>query len=162
MSLYKELLRRNRGLLQEQRDAEDQADFTDEATLLKEAIASQRQVWAAGIGIGLLCFASLHYLPSYLIRRLGGEAKVKALNLAEQQAKEDGTAWMKKMTGKIHFFSQCELRVSLCIIVREGRSNIPLVRFLNGKDCLWKGRFRSGQASAHTTVQRNNPKIHMN
>ena len=104
MSLYKELLRRNRGLLQEQRE-EDREDFTDEAALLREAISSQRQVWAAGIGIGLLCFASLHYLPTYLIRRLGGEAKLKALDLAEQQAKVDGTGWLRKTTGKIHCFA---------------------------------------------------------
>lgn len=98
MSLYKDLLRRNRGLLQLQRE-EDREDFAEEAALLKEAAASQQQVWAAGIGIGLLCFASLHYLPNYLIRRLGGEAKVKAFNLAEQQARKDGTAWMRKATG---------------------------------------------------------------
>jgi len=100
MALYKDLLRSHRGLFQEQRDAEEQADFADEAALLKDAISSQRQVWAAGIGIGLLTFASIHYLPTFLIRRLGGEAKVKALDLAEQQAKEDGTAWIRKTTGK--------------------------------------------------------------
>jgi hypothetical protein len=98
MSLYKDLFRKNRGLFQQQRDA---ADFADEATLLKEAISSQRQAWLAGIGIGLMTFASLHYLPNYLIRSLGGEAKIKALDLAEQQSKKDGTAWIRKLTGLV-------------------------------------------------------------
>ena len=100
MSLYKDLLRKHRGLFQEQRDAENQAEFAEEAALLKEAISSQRQALAAGIGVGLLTFVSLHYLPTYLVRRLGGEAKVKALDLAEQQAKQDGTAWIRKATGE--------------------------------------------------------------
>lgn len=99
MSLYKNLLRNNRDLFQQQRNAEDQAHFADEAALLKEAISSQRQIWVASIGIGLLTFASLHYLPNYLIRSLGGEAKIKALNAAEAQAKKDGTAWIRKATG---------------------------------------------------------------
>lgn len=100
MSLYKDLLGNNRGLFQQQRDAHDQAQFAEEAALLKEAISSQRQLWLAGIGIGLLTFASLHYLPTYLIRSVGGEAKVKALRAAEAQAKKDGTAWIRKTTGK--------------------------------------------------------------
>lgn len=108
MSLYKELLRKHRGLFQEQRD-DSKADFADEAALLKEAISSQRQVLAAGIGVGLLTFVSLHYLPTYLIRRLGGEKKVKALDIAEQQAKQDGTAWMRKTTGEesLMFTGRC-------------------------------------------------------
>jgi hypothetical protein len=101
LSLYKGLLRENRGLLQEQRD-EDVGDFTDEAQLLKGAISSQRQIWIAGIGIGLLTFVSLHYVPTFLIRRLGGEAKVKALDEAERKAKEDGTAMLKNATGKLY------------------------------------------------------------
>lgn len=101
LSLYKELLRENRGLLQEQRD-EDVGDFADEAQLLKGAISSQRQIWIAGIGIGLLTFVSLHYVPTFLIRRLGGEAKVKALDEAERKAKEDGTAMLKNATGKLY------------------------------------------------------------
>lgn len=100
MKLYKDLLRKNRGLFQLQRDAKDQAQFADEAALLKEAISSQRQLWLAGIGVGCLTFASLHYLPNYLIRRLGGEAKIKALDAAEAQAKADGTSWIRKTTGK--------------------------------------------------------------
>lgn len=100
MTLYKNLLRKNRDLFQQQRHAEDQIHFADEAALLKEAISSQRQIWFAGIGIGLLTFASLHYLPTYLIRSLGGEAKIKALNAAEAQARKDGTAWFRKATGK--------------------------------------------------------------
>lgn len=95
MSLYKDLLRRNRGLLQQ----EQAPEFADEAALLKEAIASQRQLLLAGVGIGLMTFASLHYLPTYLIRRLGGLEKMRALNAAEEQAKKDGTAWIRKLTG---------------------------------------------------------------
>lgn len=101
LSLYKGLLRENRGLFSEQRD-EDLSDFTDEATLLKGAVASQRQIWIAGIGIGLLAFVSLHYAPTFLIRRLGGEAKLKALDEAERQAKADGTALLRRVTGKVH------------------------------------------------------------
>jgi hypothetical protein len=101
LSLYKGLLRENRGLLQEQRD-EDVSDFKQEANLLKDAISSQRQIWIAGIGIGLLTFVSLHYAPTFLIRRLGGEAKVKALDEAERKAKEEGTALLKNATGEMY------------------------------------------------------------
>ena len=104
MSLYKDLLRRNRGLLQEQRE-EDQADFAEEAALLKEAISSQRKVWIAGFGIGMLTFLSLRYLPHYVIRRFGGKDRVKALEEAEQQAKINGTAWVRKATGTVDLHS---------------------------------------------------------
>lgn len=104
MALYKNLLRNNRGLLQQQRDAEEQADFAEEAALLKEAISSQRQIWLAGFGIGLMTFASLRYLPTFLLRRLGGEAKIKAYDAAEQQSKKDGTYWIRKLTGTYDIF----------------------------------------------------------
>lgn len=120
MSLYKDLLRKNRGLFQQQRDAED---FADEAALLKEAGSSQRQMWLAGIGIGLLTFASLHYLPTYVIRRLGGEAKVKALHAAEQQAKKDGTAWIRKATGKLDVIldGRCCLHLKFQALIQHTR-----------------------------------------
>ena len=100
LSLYEKLLRENHGLFSEQRD-EDVSDFTDEATLLKAVISSQRQLWIAGIGIGLLTFVTLHYAPTFLVRRLGGEAKLKALEEAERQAKADGIAFLRKATGEV-------------------------------------------------------------
>lgn len=96
-SMYKAWLRKHRGILQQERDG-DTGEFAHEQELIERVIASQRQKWMAGVGIGLAAFASLHFAPNLLIRWIGGEAKIKALREADRQARENGTLWVRRST----------------------------------------------------------------
>lgn len=97
LSMYKDRLRKHRGISQEERDGE-KGEFAQEQELVKRVIGSQRQIWIAGVGIGIATFISLHFAPNLLIRWVGGEAKMKAVREADLKARESGTLWIRRST----------------------------------------------------------------
>lgn len=93
-TMYTDLLKQNRGLLDITVDRKD--DYKEETELIKKALATQRNAFIMGITVGLSTFVSLRYLPRFFIRRFGSESRIKALQEADVKAKE---SWITGLPG---------------------------------------------------------------
>lgn len=70
--------------------------YAQESTLLKSALAAERNAWLFGIGSGLFAFATLHYLPNAVIRRIGSVKKIRALDKSQKASFESQHGWIQR------------------------------------------------------------------
>lgn len=104
--LYTDLLKKHRGIVggaQEETQCHNPEDFSAELAILKKTMTSEREAMLYGVAAGVVAFASMRYLPKYLIKRFGGQAKLKALREAEEQAKASNVVLLRNATGKFFF-----------------------------------------------------------
>ncbi|CAB9525093.1 expressed unknown protein [Seminavis robusta] len=84
--LYSALLSKHEGLLQDAWGGDQRA----ESCLLDKIWISERNAMATGLVVGCTVLAVLRVIPPVFLRRIGGEEKVQAVRLADEEAKRIG------------------------------------------------------------------------
>ena len=97
-ALYTELLQKHKGVLAAVAK-EDAADFEEERKLISKALKSEKVAIFAGFAVGLTVFVSLRIFPRMFVRKYGGEAKIKALEQADEISKNTVHGVIKEMLG---------------------------------------------------------------
>ena len=112
-SLFKNILKKNSGLINigasneavesESNEKNDdnssmiRSNYKAETDLIQNAISFERNAVLSGIVIGIAAFSSFRYGPNYLIKRFGGEKKVRALMEAEEASRNGSSmTWALK------------------------------------------------------------------
>lgn len=101
-SLFTKLIKKHAGAVRLASPANGNNDGADnlnlyqtESKLIQNAIASERNAVIAGVAVGIAAFASFRYGPAFLVKRLGGEKKARALKEAEEASRKDPYGWAK-------------------------------------------------------------------
>lgn len=96
--LYTALFRKHNGILSAV-GKENAADFQEERRLLDMALKGERIALLVGTVAGVTTFASLRIFPRIFIRKYGGEEKMKALLLADEDAKKSIHGVIRQLLG---------------------------------------------------------------
>jgi hypothetical protein len=95
--LYSALLSKHEGLLQNawsntttEEEVVTTANQTTESSLLHKIWISERNAMATGLVVTCTVLATLRFSTPLLVRRIGGEAKMQALQKADEEAKRLG------------------------------------------------------------------------
>lgn len=96
--LYTALFQKHKGILSAIGN-ENAGDFEEEKRVLDMALKGERSALLVGIAVGVTTFASLRVLPRIFIRKYGGEEKMKALILADDDAKKNIHGVIRQLLG---------------------------------------------------------------
>mmetsp|Transcript_22168 Transcript_22168/g.32627 ORF Transcript_22168/g.32627 Transcript_22168/m.32627 type:complete len:292 (+) Transcript_22168:177-1052(+) len=86
--MIKDLLKKHKGLRGIAESCPDPSIYRAETDIINGAVASERNAWLCGLCVGVVAFASIRYMPRYLIKKVGGEKKLQELREADEMARK--------------------------------------------------------------------------